>query len=70
MVPVEVPGVIGVTATGDLSLKSFYSDYGISTADVAAPGGDSILQSRPGLQRSGAFHVPDGLGVCAHGLRP
>ena len=44
VVPVEVPGVIGVTATGDKSLKSFYSDYGISTADVAAPGGDSILQ--------------------------
>jgi lantibiotic leader peptide-processing serine protease len=44
VVPVEVPGVVGVTATGDLSLKSFYSSYGISTADVAAPGGDSILQ--------------------------
>ena len=44
VVPNEVPGVIGVTATGDLSLKSFYSDYGISTADVAAPGGDSVLQ--------------------------
>jgi len=44
VVPVEVPGVVGVTATGDLSLKSFYSSYGISTADVAAPGGDSRLQ--------------------------
>jgi subtilisin family serine protease len=45
VVPVEVPGVIGVTATGNLQLKSFYSSYGISTADVAAPGGDSILQT-------------------------
>ncbi|MFN2518540.1 MAG: S8 family serine peptidase, partial [Jatrophihabitantaceae bacterium] len=44
VVPVEVPGVIGVTATGNRQLKSFYSSYGISTADVAAPGGDSILQ--------------------------
>jgi lantibiotic leader peptide-processing serine protease len=44
VVPVEVPGVVGVTATGDRGLKSFYSSYGISTADVAAPGGDSILQ--------------------------
>ena len=44
VVPVEVPGVIGVTATGNLRLKSFYSSYGVSTADVAAPGGDSILQ--------------------------
>jgi subtilisin family serine protease len=47
VVPVEVPGVVGVTATGDLSLKSFYSSYGINTADVAAPGGDSILQVTP-----------------------
>ncbi|MET0715659.1 MAG: S8 family serine peptidase [Mycetocola sp.] len=44
VVPVELPGVVGVVATGDLSLKSFYSSYGTSTADVAAPGGDSILQ--------------------------
>jgi subtilisin family serine protease len=44
VVPVEVPGVIGVTATGNLREKSFYSSYGISTADVAAPGGDSVLQ--------------------------
>jgi len=44
VVPVEVPGVVGVTATGNLRQKSFYSSYGISTTDVAAPGGDSILQ--------------------------
>ncbi|EWT03176.1 peptidase S8 [Intrasporangium oryzae NRRL B-24470] len=44
VVPVEVSGVVGVTATGNLQMKSFYSSYGISTADVAAPGGDSILQ--------------------------
>ncbi|GAB2850680.1 S8 family serine peptidase [Lentzea nigeriaca] len=44
VVPVEVPGVVGVTATGNLRLKSYYSSYGISTADVAAPGGDARLQ--------------------------
>ncbi len=44
VVPVEVPGVIGVTANGNLQLKSFYSSYGVSTTDVIAPGGDSILQ--------------------------
>ena len=44
VVPVEVPGVIGVTANGNLQLKSFYSNYGVGTADVIAPGGDSILQ--------------------------
>jgi subtilisin family serine protease len=44
VIPVEVPGVVGVTATGNKRLKSYYSSYGTSTADVAAPGGDRILQ--------------------------
>jgi subtilisin family serine protease len=44
VVPVEVPGVIGVNANGNLELKSFYSSYGVGSADVIAPGGDSILQ--------------------------
>lgn len=44
VVPTEVPGVVGVTATGANSLKSYYSSYGISTADVAAPGGDRRFQ--------------------------
>jgi subtilisin family serine protease len=44
VVPVEVAGVIGVTADGNLQVKSFYSSYGMSTAQVIAPGGDSILQ--------------------------
>ena len=47
VVPVEVPGVVGVTATGNLREKSFYSSYGVSATDVAAPGGDSILQLTP-----------------------
>jgi lantibiotic leader peptide-processing serine protease len=44
VVPVEVPKVVGVTATGSKGWKSYYSSYGNSTADVAAPGGDRILQ--------------------------
>ena len=44
VVPVEVPGVIAVTANGNLLLKSFYSSYGVGSADLIAPGGDSILQ--------------------------
>ncbi|GAB3072069.1 S8 family serine peptidase [Intrasporangium mesophilum] len=44
VMPVEVSGVVGVSATGNLGLKSFYSSYGSSSVDVAAPGGDSILQ--------------------------
>jgi subtilisin family serine protease len=47
VVPVEVPGVIGVAANGDLELKSFYSSYGVGTTDVIAPGGDSVLQVTP-----------------------
>ncbi len=44
VVPVEVPGVIGVSADGNRQLKSFYSSYGVGTVQVIAPGGDSILQ--------------------------
>ena len=44
VIPVEVAGVIGVTANGNLKLKSFYSSYGVGTTQVVAPGGDSVLQ--------------------------
>src|SRR6266576_1134649 len=44
VIPVEIPGVIGVTADGNLRMKSFYSSYGVGTTQVVAPGGDSILQ--------------------------
>ena len=37
-------GAIAVTANGNLGFKSFYSSYGLGSADVIAPGGDSILQ--------------------------
>jgi len=44
VIPVEIPGVIGVTADGNLRLKSFYSNYGVSVTQLVAPGGDSLLQ--------------------------
>ena len=44
VVPVEVPGVIGVSADGNKLFKSFYSSYGVGSVQVIAPGGDSILQ--------------------------
>ena len=47
VVPTELAGVVGVTANGNRKLKSFYSSYGVGTADVIAPGGDSILQVTP-----------------------
>jgi subtilisin family serine protease len=51
VVPLELPGVIGVTAVGntrqvdgnddpDEYLKSYYSAYGVGVAEVTAPGGD------------------------------
>ena len=49
VIPVEVPGVIGVTADGHNMqpnggyLKSFYSSYGMASAQVVAPGGDSLF---------------------------
>jgi subtilisin family serine protease len=53
-VPVEVPGVIGVSAVGNNRdpenggyLKSYYSSYGQSVTDVTAPGGDSVYGRNP-----------------------
>ena len=45
VIPASEPGVIVVSADGNLKQKSFYSNYGIT--DVTAPGGDSILQVTP-----------------------
>src|SRR5216684_9092031 len=44
VIPVEVPGVIGVSGDGNLKMKSFFSSYGVGVIQVVAPGGDSILQ--------------------------
>ncbi len=52
VVPLEVDGVIGVSATGNRQqtdgdddptdyLKSYYSSYGVGVTEVTAPGGDS-----------------------------
>ena len=43
VVPTEVAGVVGVAANGNNGLKSFYSSYGVGSADVIAPGGDSLF---------------------------
>lgn len=54
VVPLELPGVIGVTSVGNTEqidgnddpkeyLKSFYSAYGVGVAEVTAPGGDSLF---------------------------
>jgi subtilisin family serine protease len=58
VIPVEIPGVIGVSATGSFlqgtnagqypdNLKSFFSSFGVSAVDVTAPGGDSRYGTPP-----------------------
>lgn len=44
VIPVEIPGVIGVTANGNLMQKSYYSSYGVGVVQVVAPGGDARYQ--------------------------
>jgi subtilisin family serine protease len=44
VIPTEIPGVVGVTANGNLLQKAYYSSYGVGTADVVAPGGDRRFQ--------------------------
>jgi subtilisin family serine protease len=46
-IPVEVSGVIGVSANGNLRQKAYYSDYGVGVTDVVAPGGDRRFQVTP-----------------------
>jgi subtilisin family serine protease len=41
VVPAELPGVIGVSATTYWNRKAFYSNYGTGKTDVSAPGGGS-----------------------------
>ena len=44
VIPVEIPGVVGVTADGAKLQKSYYSSYGVGVAQVTAPGGDRRFQ--------------------------
>src|SRR5439155_20386379 len=44
VIPVEVPGVIGVTADGNDKQKAYYSSYGVGVTEVVAPGGDRRFQ--------------------------
>jgi subtilisin family serine protease len=41
VLPAELPGVIGVSATTYTNKKAFYSNYGTGKVDVSAPGGGS-----------------------------
>jgi subtilisin family serine protease len=54
VVPAEISGVIGVSATGYFNLKASYSNYGVGKTDVAAPGGDGLVQTTPSLPGAGS----------------
>jgi subtilisin family serine protease len=47
VIPVEIPGVVGVTADGYNLQKSYYSTYGVGVVQVTAPGGDARFQIPP-----------------------
>jgi len=47
VIPVEISGVIGVTANGYNLQKAYYSTYGVGVAQVTAPGGDRRFQIPP-----------------------
>jgi subtilisin family serine protease len=44
VVPAELPGVVTVTANGNLMQKSYYSSYGLGVVELTAPGGDRRFQ--------------------------
>ena len=44
VIPVEISGVVGVTANGAMLQKAYYSSYGVGVAQVTAPGGDRRFQ--------------------------
>ncbi len=55
VVPVDISGVIGVTANGNLLQKSYYSSYGVGVAQVTAPGGDSRYQRTAAASRGTVY---------------
>ncbi|MGB7873210.1 MAG: S8 family serine peptidase [Anaerolineales bacterium] len=51
VIPAEIPGVVTVTANGNLMQKSYYSSYGVGVVQLVAPGGDSRFQRTPAATR-------------------
>jgi lantibiotic leader peptide-processing serine protease len=43
VLPVDLPGVIGVSSVGYTQRLSFFSDYGKGAVDLAGPGGDQFI---------------------------
>jgi len=64
-IPAEIPGVIGVSATGAMRLKSSYSNYGSGVIQVAAPGGDIALQATPAAPNGLVLSIRTGTSTLA-----
>jgi subtilisin family serine protease len=60
VIPVEIPGVIGVSANGNLMQKSYYSSYGVGAVQVVAPGGDSRYQRTDAAPRGSVLSTYPG----------
>jgi subtilisin family serine protease len=73
VIPVEIAGVIGVTANGSKLQKAYYSSYGVGVAELTAPGGDNRFQ-RPSPAISGGvvstipYYYCGGPGVGCYGI--
>lgn len=57
LMPGELDGVIGVSATGYFNLKASYSNYGMGKTDVSAPGGDFAVQATSQINPTGGGSV-------------
>jgi subtilisin family serine protease len=55
VIPVEIAGVIGVTANGYFQRKAYYSSYGVGVVQVTAPGGDNVFQRPQPVFPSGSI---------------
>jgi len=45
--PVELPGVVGVSSESPIRQKTFNSNYGLGVIDLTAPGGDPLQPALP-----------------------
>jgi subtilisin family serine protease len=70
VIPVEVPGVIGVSGTGVEVRKSYFSNYGIGVTDVAAPSGDDLQVSQEAPNGQVLSTVPQWFGDALEPLFP
>jgi len=57
VLPVQLPGVIGVSSVGFTKRLAWYSDYGTGAVDLTAPGGDSLIPDSAVTDRASSGQV-------------